>query len=47
MVGETPAALIDEESLVWETDRISYRLIGPDLSAQVLIRIAESLAPVE
>jgi hypothetical protein len=47
MVGETPAALIDGESLVWETDHISYRLIGPDLSAQSLIRIAESLTPVE
>lgn len=47
MVGETSAALIDGESLVWETDHISYRLIGPGLSAQTLIRVAESLTPVK
>jgi hypothetical protein len=47
MVGETPAALIDGESLVWESDRVSYRLIGPGLGEQTLIRVAESLAPVE
>jgi hypothetical protein len=47
MVGETPAALIDGESLVWEIDQVSYRLIGPGLSEQTLIRVAESLAPVE
>jgi hypothetical protein len=47
MVGETSAALIDGESLVWESDQVSYRLIGPGLGEQTLIRVAESLAPVE
>jgi hypothetical protein len=47
MVGTTPAALIDGESLVWEENSISYRLIGPGLDAQTLIQIAESLAPAQ
>lgn len=44
-VGTTQAALIDGESLVWEENDISFRLIGPGLDAETLLRIAESLAP--
>jgi hypothetical protein len=44
-VGTTQAALIDGESLVWEENAISFRLIGPGLGAEMLVRIAESLAP--
>jgi len=44
-VGATQAALIDGESLVWEKNDISFRLIGPGLSAETLVQIAESLAP--
>ena len=44
-VGTTQAALIDGESLVWEENDISFRLIGPGLDAETLVRIAESLAP--
>jgi hypothetical protein len=43
-VGTTQAALIDGESLVWEENDISFRLIGPGLGAETLLRIAESLA---
>jgi hypothetical protein len=45
LVGNVQAALIDRESLVWEEDAISFRLIGPELGAETLIQIAESLAP--
>ncbi len=46
MVGPTQAALTDGESLTWEENDVSFRLIGPRLDAQTLVRIAESLAPV-
>jgi hypothetical protein len=45
-VGAAPAALIDDESLAWEANNVSLRLIGPGLGAETLIRIAESLAPI-
>lgn len=43
MVGATPAALIDGDSLAWEENNISFRLIGPGLNARTLIQTAESL----
>jgi hypothetical protein len=46
MVGQTQAALTDGESLTWEQNGISFRLIGPGLDAATLVQIAESLAPV-
>jgi hypothetical protein len=45
-VGTTPAALIDGESLAWETNNVSLRLIGPGLGAETLLQIAESLSPI-
>jgi hypothetical protein len=47
MVGTTRAILIDGESLVWEEDDVSFDLIGPGLGRETLVRVAESLAPVE
>ena len=47
MVGSVPAALIDQERLVWEEDGISFHLIGPGLDVETLIQIAESLVPVK
>ena len=46
MVGQTRAALTDGESLTWEQNDISFRLIGPGLDAATLVQVAESLAPV-
>jgi len=46
MVGETQAAVLQGEWLVWEAGGISFYLIGPDLDLPTLVHIAESLAPV-
>jgi hypothetical protein len=46
MVASASAALIDGESLVWEDNGVSFRLIGPGLGRQMLITIAESLVHV-
>ncbi len=43
MVGDSQAALIDDTSLVWEQDDVSFNLIGPGLGKDTLMRIAESL----
>ena len=45
-VGGTKAALTDGESLTWEKNDVSFRLIGPGVDKTTLLRIAESLAPV-
>jgi hypothetical protein len=47
MVGSVPAALIDQERLVWEKDGISFHLIGPGLDVETLVQIAESLVPAK
>jgi hypothetical protein len=46
MVGGIKAALTDSESLTWEKNDVSFRLIGPGLDKVTLLRIAESLAPI-
>ncbi len=43
LVGDSQAALINDASLVWEQDNISFHLIGPELGGDTLVRIAESL----
>jgi hypothetical protein len=45
MVGEVPAALVEEEVLAWEKDGTSFTLIGPGLDLETLVQIAGSLAP--
>lgn len=47
VVGGVQAALINEESLVWEENKVSFRLIGPGLGVETLVRIADSLAPAQ
>jgi hypothetical protein len=43
LVGDSQAVLINDASLVWEQDDISFHLIGSGLGGDVLLRIAESL----
>jgi len=44
-VGPTQAALLEGEWLVWEAEAVSFYLIGPGLAPEILIQVAESLAP--
>jgi hypothetical protein len=43
LVGDSQAALINDASLVWEQDDVSFHLIGPGMGGDTLVRIAESL----
>ncbi len=46
-VGPTQAALLEGEWLVWEAESVSFYLIGPGLSPETLIKVAESLMPAQ